>query len=109
MSFLFRNSISLWNRVDLAIIVRICEFFFKVAFFNNYLQDPKRPSLPEHPGNKSSTNHSQSPQGQQYSNSGAYGGPPQGMMGYSSMRGGPSHHMMRGGYAGKYFHYILLS
>jgi len=25
---------------------------FKVKYFNNYLRDPKRPQLPEHPGSK---------------------------------------------------------
>ncbi len=27
-------------------------FKFKVEYFNNYLRDPKRPQLPEHPVNK---------------------------------------------------------
>lgn len=27
-------------------------FLLKVKYFNNYLRDPKRPQLPEHPGNK---------------------------------------------------------
>ena len=26
--------------------------WFQVEYFNNYLLDPKRPSLPEHPANK---------------------------------------------------------
>ncbi|WAR18602.1 SRRTB-like protein [Mya arenaria] len=67
-----------------------------VSFFNNYLVDPKRPFLPEHPGNK--TSGPPTPQAQQFPNPGAgYGGPPQGMMGYNAHRGGGPG-MMRGGY-----------
>lgn len=69
----------------------------EVAFFNNYLIDPKRPSLPEHPGNKTAGGPPPGPQGQQYpSPGGGYGGPPH--MGYNRGGGGP--HMMRGGYGG---------
>ena len=58
--------------------------------------DPKRPSLPEHPGNK--TAGPPAPGGQQFPAPGpGFGGPPQGM-GYSHRGGGP--HMMRGGYGG---------
>ena len=67
----------------------------QVAFFNNYLLDPKRPQLAEHPGNKQTaaspaTAH---PPGHQYPSPGAnYGGHPQGMMGYNQ----PRPPMMRG-------------
>lgn len=83
-------------------MTKITKFYLvtQVSFFNNYLIDPKRPSLPEHPGNKTSGPSSGGPQGQQYSSPGSgYGGPPQGMMGYSS-RGGGGPPMMRGGYGG---------
>ncbi|XP_052767581.1 serrate RNA effector molecule homolog isoform X2 [Mya arenaria] len=75
----------------------------EVSFFNNYLVDPKRPFLPEHPGNK--TSGPPTPQAQQFPNPGAgYGGPPQGMMGYNAHRGGGPG-MMRGGYGGNpYYH-----
>lgn len=55
---------------------------FQVSFFNNYLLDPKRPTLPEHPGNK--------PQGggrDQFMGPGNFQGPPQqNMMGYNQPR-----------------------
>ncbi|XP_053395547.1 serrate RNA effector molecule homolog isoform X2 [Mercenaria mercenaria] len=74
----------------------------EVAFFNNYLVDPKRPSLPEHPGNKTAGGPPPGPQGQQYPNPGGYGGPPH--MGYNSHRGGGGPHMMRGGYGGNHYY-----
>lgn len=65
----------------------------EVSFFNNYLMDPKRPALPEHPGNKQNTPNQPSPSAQQFPNPGAaFGAPPQNMMGYNSHRGHP---MMR--------------
>lgn len=78
--------------------------YFQVSFFNNYLIDPKRPALPEHPGNKTSGGPAAGPAGQQFPNpaggggGGGYGGPPH--MGYNSGRGGGGPHMMRGGYGG---------
>ncbi|KAL4238345.1 hypothetical protein ACF0H5_003055 [Mactra antiquata] len=75
----------------------------EVSFFNNYLIDPKRPALPEHPGNKTAGGPSGGASGQQYPSPGSggagYGGPPH--MGYNSGRGGGGPHMMRGGYGGK--------
>ncbi|XP_060555342.1 serrate RNA effector molecule homolog [Ruditapes philippinarum] len=73
----------------------------EVSFFNNYLMDPKRPSLPEHPGNKTAGGPPPGPQGQQYPNPGGYGPP---HMGYNSHRGGGGPHMMRGGYGGNPYH-----
>ena len=75
----------------------------QVSFFNNYLMDPKRPSLPEHPGNKQAAAPSPGPAAQQYPSPGTgYSGPHQGMMGggggYNSHRGGGGPPMMRGGY-----------
>lgn len=69
----------------------------EVAFFNNYLLDPKRPGLPEHPGNRPSGPRQQ----EQYSGgAGPMGGPPAqppgSMMGY----GGRSPHMLYGGGGG---------
>ncbi|XP_052270807.1 serrate RNA effector molecule homolog isoform X2 [Dreissena polymorpha] len=76
----------------------------EVSFFNNYLIDPKRPSLPEHPGNK--TSGPPTPQAQQFPGAGpGFGGPPQGMIGFNAHRGGGGPHMMRGGYGGNpYYH-----
>jgi hypothetical protein len=53
----------------------------QVSFFNNYLMDPKRPALQEHPKNKQK----EGPSREQFSNpSGGFQAPPQqGMMGYS--------------------------
>lgn len=77
----------------------INRFIFQVSFFNNYLMDPKRPSLPEHPGNKTAGGPPPGPQSHQYPNpASGYGGPPH--MGYNSHRGGGGPHMMRGGYGG---------
>ena len=69
---------------------------FQVAFFNNYLMDPKRPQLPEHPGNKgAAASPAPHPPGPQYpSPGGNYGGHPP--MGYNH----PRPQMMRGGYGG---------
>ena len=60
--------------------------------------DPKRPQLPEHPGNKqTAASPAPHPPGHQYpSPGGNYGGHPQGMMGYNQ----PRPPMMRG-YGGK--------
>lgn len=53
-----------------------------MAFFNNYLIDPKRPALQEHPKNKQKEGSSR----EQFAspNAGGYQAPPQqGMMGYN--------------------------
>ncbi|XP_055954271.1 serrate RNA effector molecule homolog isoform X2 [Patella vulgata] len=58
----------------------------EVSFFNNYLMDPKRPQLPEHPGSKSSS-------GNRGDNQSVYQHHQPGMMGgYNQPR-----HMMYGG------------
>ena len=66
----------------------------QVAFFNNYLLDPKRPALPEHPGNRPPPPR----EGGQFSAganmSGAPSQPPASMMGGY---GGRNPHMMYGG------------
>ncbi|XP_071110678.1 serrate RNA effector molecule homolog isoform X3 [Haliotis cracherodii] len=54
----------------------------EVSFFNNYLHDPKRPALPEHPGNK------------QNDSRGGGGGSGQ----VNSFQGPPQQGMMGGGY-----------
>ncbi|XP_060066820.1 serrate RNA effector molecule homolog [Ylistrum balloti] len=71
----------------------------EVTFFNNYLLDPKRPSLPEHPGNKQGSGPSSSSQNQFSSHGpGNFQGPPQqGIMGY----GQPRHQMMFGNNQGQ--------
>lgn len=37
--------------ITLLVILKV-DSFFQVDYFNNYLRDPKRPQLPEYPGNK---------------------------------------------------------
>ncbi|KAK6167430.1 hypothetical protein SNE40_021462 [Patella caerulea] len=59
----------------------------EVSFFNNYLMDPKRPQLPEHPGSKSSS-------GNRGDNQSVYQHHQPGMMGGYNQ---PRHNMMYGG------------
>ena len=70
----------------------------QVDYFNNYLRDPKRPQLPEHPGRASSR-----PAG---APGGGGGGRPDFSMGGSSYQSNPgSFHggfNPRGGYGGQY-------
>lgn len=55
---LILNTLSLSSpgiaRTSWYLLLKLCFpfLFWKVSFFNNYLLDPKRPQLPEHPGNK---------------------------------------------------------
>ena len=53
-------------------------YLFQVAYFNNYLMDPKRPQLPEHPGNRP---YGGPPRDFQGPGEGFNRGPPGGMMG----------------------------
>ncbi|KAJ8321720.1 hypothetical protein KUTeg_000191 [Tegillarca granosa] len=64
---------------------KVDEVRLEVAFFNNYLLDPKRPQLPEHPGNKQGSQGASGGQ-PQYANQGGYQGHPQSMMGYNQPR-----------------------
>nr|CAG4643132.1 EOG090X04A7 [Ilyocryptus agilis] len=63
-----------------------------VEYFNNYLRDPKRPTLPEHPGNRSAgvrpSPMTEPPRGDMY-------GPPAGAFGYGGFGFGG-----RGGFGG---------
>ena len=61
----------------------------QVTFFNNYLMDPKRPQLPEHPANKPNGPHNRGDGNFNMPPGGGYQGPPQGMIGYNQMRGPP--------------------
>lgn len=78
---------------------KIDEVKIEVAFFNNYLMDPKRVQLPEHPANKQGGG---MPSGVNRGGDfnmppGGYQGPPQqGMMGYNQ----PRPQMMGGNYQG---------
>ena len=57
-----------------------------MAFFNNYLMDPKRPALAEHPGNKQGSNSRNSAGGEQFTYPGGYQGmPPVGFSGRPPM------------------------
>ena len=67
--------------------------FHQVSFFNNYLLDPKRPQLPEHPGNKQASGapgvmRQDSGYNMPPGGAGGYQGMPQqqGMMGYNQPR-----------------------
>ena len=65
---------------------KIFQFFPQVAFFNNYLMDPKRPALAEHPGNKQGSSSRNSAGGEQFTNPGGYQGmPPVGFSGHPPM------------------------
>ena len=72
----------------------ISSSFLQVAFFNNYLMDPKRPSLPEHPGNRPPPPREGGQFSAGSSMSGAPAQPPTSMMGGY---GGRNPHMMYAG------------
>ena len=65
---------------------KVEEVKMEVAFFNNYLMDPKRPALAEHPGNKQGSSSRNSAGGEQFTNPGGYQGmPPVGFSGRPPM------------------------
>ncbi|CAG2197503.1 Serrate RNA effector molecule homolog A,Serrate RNA effector molecule homolog B,Serrate RNA effector molecule homolog [Mytilus edulis] len=74
---------------------KVEEVKMEVSFFNKYLMDPKRPALPEHPGNKQSSNNRNSTGGDQFTSPSGYQGGGMPPMGYSG--GGNDGWRYRGG------------
>lgn len=58
----------------------------QAAYFNNYLIDPKRPHLPEHPSNRQGGAMPRSADNFAMIPGGFLGGPPHAMMGYNAPR-----------------------